>query len=64
MQVRWIVPGLLALLMSVGAQALTPQQARSIATGDSDERIAAMQAALAAADTGLRRWRRPCWTTR
>ena len=53
MQVRWIMPGLLALLMSVGAQALTPQQARSIATGDSDERIAAMQAALAAADTGL-----------
>lgn len=53
MQVRWIVPGLLALLLSAGAQALTPQQARAIATGDSDDRIAAMQAALASADPGL-----------
>ncbi len=53
MQVRWIVLGLLSLLWSTTAPALTPQQARAIATGDSDERIAAMQAALTSGDAGL-----------
>ncbi|MEF7612834.1 urea ABC transporter permease subunit UrtB [Aquincola sp. MAHUQ-54] len=48
-----IALGLLALVGSPAVQALTPQQARAIATGDSDDRIAAMQAALAAGDAGL-----------
>ncbi len=46
---RTLLP-LLALLFAAGAQALTPQQAAAMATGDSDARIAAIQQALATPD--------------
>jgi urea transport system permease protein len=54
MRFGWCKLALLwALLWTGGAQALTPQQAMAIAAGDNDDRIAAVQAALAAGDTGL-----------
>ena len=43
----------LGLLLCSSAQALTPAQARSIAAGDTDERIAALNAAATNADPGL-----------
>jgi len=43
----------LGLLLGAQAQALTPAQARAIAAGETDERIAALNAAAAAADAGL-----------
>jgi len=44
---------LCSLLLASPAQALTPPQARAIASGDTDERIAALNAAATRADPGL-----------
>ncbi len=49
---RWLMCGLMALA-AWPAHALTPEQAFSLASGDNDERIAALQASLARGDEGL-----------
>lgn len=51
--IRRLVLLCLLLCSSWAAQALTPEQARGIAVGDSDERIAALNAAAAAGAEGL-----------
>ena len=43
----------LCLLFAGRAQALTPEQARAIAAGDTDERVAALNAAVARGEPGL-----------
>ena len=48
---RWIL--CLSFLAYVPAWALTPEQASRIASGDSDERIVALNEAVAAGDAGL-----------
>ncbi|HSI57171.1 MAG TPA: urea ABC transporter permease subunit UrtB [Ideonella sp.] len=45
--------GLALAAAALGAHALTPQQALSLAQGDNDERIAALQASLTRGDEGL-----------
>ena len=47
---RWIFLWLSALVLAAPAQALTPGQARALATGDSASRIAALNALLAVPD--------------
>ena len=47
----WLTVALMAF--GLRAEALTPEQAAKIAAGDSDDRIAALNAAVAAGDAGL-----------
>ena len=47
---RWLSMLVCAVLLSGPAQALTPQQARDLATGEVETRIAALNAVLATAD--------------
>jgi urea transport system permease protein len=47
---RWILLSLLALVLVAPARALTPAQARSLAAGEVESRIAALNAVLATAD--------------
>ena len=47
---RWLVLWLSALVLAAPAQALTPEQARALATGDTASRIAALNALVAVPD--------------
>ena len=44
---------MLLLLLALPAMALTPEQAGQIAAGDSDDRVAALNARVSAADAAL-----------
>ena len=47
---RWLILLMSALVLAAPAQALTPTEARSLATGEVESRITALNAVLATAD--------------